>query len=348
MARGQTATSRTLATPIAAPRRGAAVDDVSSISRPSRDRLCARLSSRLRYSVAMRPAPDCCDGLPRSGSHLQLALDLGRKRLPGAEQMRDGPRVHLLHHVAAMELHRDFADAEIERDLLVQRTGDHKPQHLPLARRKRLVKRRVLSRYGSRPLFGRCRPRWPSIPRRGRSGRAPAWSGNRPPPPSSPGRSWRCRHDPSGIRSASVCLGLPGAAGGRGRSDPAFAHRERDSQDDRAASRRALPGPRKRISSRCRPNSATPPRASRTAASSSTRIATGLSAVSEFATPMILSSGRSAGYELTEFTLAIINRASVTRQLSCNCIRRRKRTRRATDSQGWSIDTVASLSQVLS
>src|SRR5262245_39170062 len=90
--------------------------------------------------------------LPGSRSHLQLILDIGWKRLTDIEQMGDGPGTHLLHHVAPMELHSDFADTKIERDLLVHRTGDDKPQNLPLAGRKCLIQGRVLSGYGrSRP-----------------------------------------------------------------------------------------------------------------------------------------------------------------------------------------------------
>ena len=66
--------------------------------------------------------------------------------------MREGPCIHFPHHVAPMELHGDFADAKIECDLLVHRPGDHKPQHLTLARGERLVKRQGLARYGCRAL----------------------------------------------------------------------------------------------------------------------------------------------------------------------------------------------------
>ena len=42
--------------------------------------------------------------------------------------------LHLSHHVASMSLHRDFADAELATDLLVQQSGDHQRHDLPFAR----------------------------------------------------------------------------------------------------------------------------------------------------------------------------------------------------------------------
>ena len=41
--------------------------------------------------------------------------------------------VHLLHHPAAMSLHRDLADAEFATDLFVQQAGDYQRHNLPFA-----------------------------------------------------------------------------------------------------------------------------------------------------------------------------------------------------------------------
>src|SRR5437762_708917 len=41
--------------------------------------------------------------------------------------------LHLLHHLAAVGFHRDFADAELATDLLVQPAGDHQVHDLPFA-----------------------------------------------------------------------------------------------------------------------------------------------------------------------------------------------------------------------
>src|SRR2546430_5733030 len=41
--------------------------------------------------------------------------------------------LHLLHPLAAVGFHRDFADAELATDLLVQPAGDHQVHDLPFA-----------------------------------------------------------------------------------------------------------------------------------------------------------------------------------------------------------------------
>src|SRR5947208_17052527 len=41
--------------------------------------------------------------------------------------------LHLLHHPAAVGFYRDFADAELATDLLVQPAGDHQVHDLPFA-----------------------------------------------------------------------------------------------------------------------------------------------------------------------------------------------------------------------
>src|SRR5881396_2323219 len=41
--------------------------------------------------------------------------------------------LHLLHHLAAVGFYRDFADAELATDLLVQPAGDHQVHDLPFA-----------------------------------------------------------------------------------------------------------------------------------------------------------------------------------------------------------------------
>ena len=47
-----------------------------------------------------------------------------------------GERVgfHLLHHLAAVRLYRDLANAEFAADLLIQQAGDHQGHDLPFAR----------------------------------------------------------------------------------------------------------------------------------------------------------------------------------------------------------------------
>ena len=57
--------------------------------------------------------------------------------IPRREQFSERGRLHLAHDVAAMELDRDFADAEVEGDLLVEASARHFTQDLPLARRQR-------------------------------------------------------------------------------------------------------------------------------------------------------------------------------------------------------------------
>ena len=46
---------------------------------------------------------------------------------------RKGAGVHLAHHLTAVRLHRDLADAEFAAHLLIQQTGDDQRHHLPLA-----------------------------------------------------------------------------------------------------------------------------------------------------------------------------------------------------------------------
>src|SRR6266513_6520546 len=41
--------------------------------------------------------------------------------------------LHLLHHLATVGFYRDFADAELATDLLVQPAGDHQVHDLPFA-----------------------------------------------------------------------------------------------------------------------------------------------------------------------------------------------------------------------
>src|SRR5688500_9605912 len=67
---------------------------------------------------------------------LKCSADVRRQRLPDIDELRDGPGVHLPHHIAAMKLDGDFADAKIECDLLIHSSGNHKPQDFLLARRK--------------------------------------------------------------------------------------------------------------------------------------------------------------------------------------------------------------------
>src|SRR2546421_8822288 len=49
-----------------------------------------------------------------------------------------GERVghHLLHHLASVGFYRDFADAELATDLLVQPAGDHQVHDLAFATRE--------------------------------------------------------------------------------------------------------------------------------------------------------------------------------------------------------------------
>src|SRR5436305_9725509 len=47
-------------------------------------------------------------------------------------QLSEGVRLHLLHHFAAVCLHRDLAYAEFPADLFIQETGNHQRHHLPL------------------------------------------------------------------------------------------------------------------------------------------------------------------------------------------------------------------------
>ena len=44
--------------------------------------------------------------------------------------------LHLLHDLAALNLERDLADAELGRSLLVEKTAHDQRQHLPLAGRQ--------------------------------------------------------------------------------------------------------------------------------------------------------------------------------------------------------------------
>src|SRR5437868_1992123 len=50
---------------------------------------------------------------------------------PGQVRQRSG--LHLSHHLAAMDLYSDLADADRVRDLLVEATGHHQGHHLTLA-----------------------------------------------------------------------------------------------------------------------------------------------------------------------------------------------------------------------
>src|SRR6476660_7469575 len=58
----------------------------------------------------------------------------GGEHLPSANPLSDRAGIHLPHHVAAMQLYGDFADAEVERDLFVHTPVGHFPQHLTLPR----------------------------------------------------------------------------------------------------------------------------------------------------------------------------------------------------------------------
>lgn len=49
-------------------------------------------------------------------------------------QVRERVGFHLLHHLAAVRLHRDFADAEFAADLFIQQARGHQRHDLPFAR----------------------------------------------------------------------------------------------------------------------------------------------------------------------------------------------------------------------
>src|SRR5262245_62022131 len=55
------------------------------------------------------------------------------QHFPGSDQASDRGSLHLPHHVAAMQLYRDYADAEVERDLLVKAAIRHFSQNLTFA-----------------------------------------------------------------------------------------------------------------------------------------------------------------------------------------------------------------------
>jgi hypothetical protein len=46
-------------------------------------------------------------------------------------QLGERSRFHLLHHLASVCLHRDFADAELPTDLFIQKARDHQCHYLP-------------------------------------------------------------------------------------------------------------------------------------------------------------------------------------------------------------------------
>ena len=66
------------------------------------------------------------------GHHPLAHLD--RQRLPDTNELADGSELHLAHDVAAVELDRDFADPEVERDLLVYPASRDFPQDLTFTR----------------------------------------------------------------------------------------------------------------------------------------------------------------------------------------------------------------------
>src|SRR5688500_12486119 len=86
-------------------------------------------------------ATPCCRAILASGVPYHglgsLFAGFGRQHLPGPDQCAQGAGLHLPHDVAAMQLHRDLAYAEIEGDLLVEAPTRHLAQHLALARRER-------------------------------------------------------------------------------------------------------------------------------------------------------------------------------------------------------------------
>lgn len=69
-----------------------------------------------------------------------------RDRFPGTDQFADAGRPHLPHQVAAVQLHRDIADAEVEGDLLVALAACQLARDLALASRKRRQALGVLPR----------------------------------------------------------------------------------------------------------------------------------------------------------------------------------------------------------
>src|SRR6266540_3213794 len=55
-------------------------------------------------------------------------------------QFRQRSRLHFLHQIASMQLHRDLAHTQLRRYLLVHEASRHQPGHLLLARSKCLIK----------------------------------------------------------------------------------------------------------------------------------------------------------------------------------------------------------------
>src|SRR5712671_2304349 len=61
-------------------------------------------------------------------------LSINAERLRHFDQIRERPRPHLPHHMAAMNLDRDLAEAHLGRNLLVRQAGGDEGHHLPLSR----------------------------------------------------------------------------------------------------------------------------------------------------------------------------------------------------------------------
>src|SRR4051812_3912820 len=56
-----------------------------------------------------------------------------------SDEIGYGARLHLPHHLAAVRLHRDLADAELRAHLLVEHPRNYQAQHLALAPAERSV-----------------------------------------------------------------------------------------------------------------------------------------------------------------------------------------------------------------
>src|SRR3954469_1837050 len=69
--------------------------------------------------------------------------NMRRQRLPDIEKLRHRTDLHFLHHIAAVKLHRKFADPKGEGYLFVDFAGDDKFQNLALAYREGFKQRNV-------------------------------------------------------------------------------------------------------------------------------------------------------------------------------------------------------------
>src|SRR5439155_25604381 len=86
--------------------------------------------------VPQEPAPWC--RRPRAAALLLQLLGL-------ADEVRDGLRLHLLHHLGAMRLDGALGDLELGRDLLVEQPRHDAGEHLAFAHGQRLETRGQLT-----------------------------------------------------------------------------------------------------------------------------------------------------------------------------------------------------------